>query len=165
MNVTFSKTDSLARIILIDSLLLGTICVVPALAHVFALPLYKMNPMQMALLAGMLLVQPRRNAYLLAVLLPTVSFLMTGMPTGVRCLCMIAELTVLIAVFQFLRDRIPCFFAMLFAMLSGKIMFYGLLSLWVSPAVLVGTSVLFQIALGVAYAGLFVCFESKMKRI
>lgn len=159
MNVRVYKTESPARIIIIDTVLLGVICAVPALTHWLAMPLYKMNPMLMALLAGMLLVRPKGNSYLLAVLLPVVSMLLTGMPAGGRCVCMVAELTLLTAVYGLLRERVPVFVAMMSAMVVGKLVFYGLLALLVSPEVLVGTQVWFQAVLGLTLAGVYAGME------
>ncbi|MBR3528826.1 MAG: hypothetical protein IKN84_04115, partial [Bacteroidales bacterium] len=62
------------------------------MSHLLALPLYKLNPMLLALLGGLLLLKDRRTVLLLAALLPIFSMVVVGMPTPGRALCMVAEL-------------------------------------------------------------------------
>lgn len=56
MNVIASKTDNLLKIVIAGLLLIFGICLVPAVSHALAFPLYKPNPMFLALLLGMALV-------------------------------------------------------------------------------------------------------------
>ena len=85
MNITLSKTSDVWRILIVDAAILAIICLVPTLSHLFSVPIYKLNPMTLCLLAGMLLVNDRRNAFLLALVLPLVSMLISGMPTPLKC--------------------------------------------------------------------------------
>lgn len=155
MNVTISKTGSVLRTIAIDVLLLSLICAIPMLSHLVAFPLYKLNPMTLCLLAGMLLVNDRRNAYLLALLLPLVSLLVSGMPTPLKCVCIIAELSTIVAVFQLAEKRMGSFVSIMCAMMSGKVIYYVLKALIVSPTVLFSTNVCLQLVLLLAMALLF----------
>ena len=92
MNTVLSKKTTVARTAIIDAALLAAACLIPTLSHITALPLYMLNPMLLVLLAGMLAVRSRTNAFLLAVLLPVVSMLAVGMPTPLKALCMAAEM-------------------------------------------------------------------------
>lgn len=161
MSVTVSKTRSSARVALVDALLLTAICAVPALSHVFAIPFYKLNPMAMCLLAGMLLVRWKGNGYLLAVLLPVVSMLVSGMPVPAVCVCMVAELLLVVGVYDLLERRAGAFVSILAALLSGKVVFYMLKALLVSPAVLIGTNVWLQLAVVVVMGTLFALIRRK----
>lgn len=161
MRVTISKTDSPARVMVVCAALIGFVCLVPAMSHLLALPLYKLNPMLLALLGGMLLLKDRRTALLLAVLLPVFSMAVVGMPTPVRALCMVAELLTLTAFFQLFEGRMPAFVALLAAMIISKVVFYGMLALTVSPTVLVGTSLWLQLGMAVVYAGAFAWLWNK----
>ena len=161
MGVTISKTRSSARVMLIDAVLLAFICAVPALSHVFAIPFYKLNPMAMCLLAGMLLVRWKGNGYLLAVLLPVVSMLLSGMPVPAVCVCMVAELLSVVGVYDLLERRAGAFVSILAALLSGKVVFYLLKALLVSPAVLIGTNVWLQLAVVVVLGTLFALFRRR----
>ncbi len=99
MDNTNVRIQSPWRVALIDLSLLAAGCLIPTLSHLTALPLYKFSPMVWVMAAGLFLVRDRRNAYLLAVLLPVVSMVAVGMPVPLKCLSMAAELTTLTAVY------------------------------------------------------------------
>ena len=159
MNTSSAKVQSLWRIAAIDAVLLVVACGVPALSHLLAWPLYWLNPMLLVLLAGMLLVGDRRNAYLLAVLLPVVSMLAVGMPTPTKALCMVAEYSTVV----FVSGRLQAwngqfagtFGAMLLAMLGGKAVYYLLKAVLLAPVVLVSTPVWMQLAVVVVAAAIY----------
>lgn len=161
MGVTISKTRSSARVMIIDAVLLAFICAVPALSHVFAIPFYKLNPMAMCLLAGMLLVRWKGNGYLLAVLLPVVSMLVSGMPVPAVCVCMVAELLSVVGVYDLLERRAGVFVSIIAALLSGKVVFYLLKTVLVAPAVLIGTNVWLQLAVVAVMGTLFALIRRK----
>ena len=161
MNTTSVKVQSLWRVSAIDALLLTVACLVPTVSHLLAWPLYQLNPMLLVLLAGMLLVRDRRNAYLLAVLLPVVSMLAVGMPTPLKAVCMVAEYASVVFVSGLLQGWDKRFVgtlgAMLVAMLASKVVYYLLKALLLAPAVLISTSVALQLAVvavaATVYAG------------
>ena len=161
MGVTISKTRSSARVMLIDAVLLAFICAVPALSHVFAIPFYKLNPMAMCLLAGMLLVRWKGNGYLLAVLLPVVSMLVSGMPVPAVCVCMVAELLSVVGVYGLLERRAGVFVSIIAALLSGKVVFYALKAVLVAPAVLIGTNVWLQLTVVSVFGALFAMIKRR----
>ena len=74
------QTKSLAWLVAVDMTLVTVACLIPAVSHLFALPLYMLNPMLALLLVGMALGRDWRNALLLAILMPLLSSLLTGMP-------------------------------------------------------------------------------------
>ena len=166
MRVNILTTNSLWRTLLIDASLAGAVCLIPWL-HVAAPWAVQLNPMLFLLLAGMLLVPGRKNAFLLALLLPAFSAFAVGMPTPMKAICMAAEFSTVVAVYGLtagvngLKNR-P-FWGMLAAMLSGKIVYYALKAILVAPAVLVGTDWWIQAASMLLWAGLFV-LVSKMRR-
>ena len=150
------------RTIVVDALLLTTACLVPTLSHLFAFPLYHLNPMLLVLLAGMLLVPDKRNALLLALLLPLVSMMAVGMPTPLKALCMMAELSAVVLISG--RFSVQGFVPMLLAIIGGKVVYYLLKALLLAPAVLVSTPVLTQLIVAVAAAMLFALLSSKAVR-
>ena len=149
---------------LIDAVLLAFICAVPALSHVFAIPFYKLNPMAMCLLAGMLLVRWKGNGYLLAVLLPVVSMLVSGMPVPAVCVCMVTELLTVVGVYDLLERRAGAFVSILAALLSGKVVFYLLKTVLVAPAVLIGTNVWLQLTVVAVLSFVFWMVRRRMQR-
>ena len=155
MIVSVSKTKSVVRVAMFDALILGVICAVPTLSHVLALPLYKMNPMLLCLLVGMLLVKDRRNAYLLALLMPTVSMMVSGMPVLMKALCMTGELLTIVGVMQLMengkRKTENVFLRVLLAILAGKVVYYALKALVIAPVVLIETDVWLQLVVVAVY--------------
>lgn len=150
------------RTIVVDALLLTTACLVPTLSHLFAFPLYHLNPMLLVLLAGMLLVPDKRNALLLALLLPLVSMMAVGMPTPLKALCMMAELSAVVLISGCFS--VQGFVPMLLAIIGGKVVYYLLKALLLAPAVLVSTPVLTQLIVAVAAAMLFALLSRKAVR-
>ena len=159
MKTTSVNVPLFWRVAAIDALLLTVACAVPTISHLLAWPLYYLNPMLLVLLAGMLLVSDRRNAYLLAVLLPVVSMLAVGMPTPLKALCMVAEYAAVVFVIGRLQSWCGRFVgtlgAMLVALLCGKVVYYLLKALLLAPVVLVSTPVWMQLLVVVAAATVF----------
>ena len=156
MNISISKSDSLLHTIIVDGLLLAAICAIPAASHLLAFPLYKLNPMLIALTLGMALVGDRRNGYLLALLMPLVSMLVTGMPVIANAVCMIPELLAVVAIFHVAEKHLPSFVSFVAAAIAGKVVFYSLRALLFAPAVLIGTSLLLQLTVIVGAALIFI---------
>ena len=139
-DMTNTRTLGVGGLLLLDAMLVGAACVVPAASHVLALPLYMLNPML---------------ALLLAVLMPVVSCMVTGMPAPAKMVCMVAELATVAALFGVLARRWKVLPAVLTAVLAGKGVYYALKALVMAPAVLVGTAWWMQIAAVLLWGGLF----------
>ena len=110
-----TKTNSIVKFAVLDTVLVALACLVPAASHLFAVPLYMANPMLALLLAGMLIGKDWRNALVLAVLMPLVSCVLTGMPAAGKMVCMMAELATVATLFGWLSRR----WQVLPAVLSG----------------------------------------------
>ena len=150
-----------------DTILLVAACLVPAASHFFALPVYKLNPMLAFLLAGLLV--GRRwglmavNGLTLAVLLPLVSMVVTGMPTAERMLCMMDEMAAVVALFLWHKDRWATLPAVLAAVLAGKVVYYAFKAVVLSPAVLMDTVWWVQLLAVALWSGLFAVVYNRMK--
>lgn len=149
------KSNKLMRLALTDMALLGVACLVPSVSHLLALPLYMLNPMLALLLVGLLIGRDWRNAMVLAVLMPLVSCLVTGMPAAPKMVCMMAELATVATLFGVLSRRWAVLPAVLTAVLAGKVVYYLLKALVIAPAVLVGTAWWMQLGAVVLWCGLF----------
>ena len=156
---------SLWRTLSADTLLLAGVCLLPWI-HVAAPWLVQFNPMLLLLLAGMIVVDSHRNAFLLAVLLPIVPMLIVGVPTPWRALCMMAELVTVVAVFPWLSRQVHTpnrwlsqTVAMVAAMLLGKGIYYALKSLVVGATAVVGTPWTLQLVVVLISAGLFAALK------
>lgn len=143
------------RLALTDVALLGAACLVPAVSHLLALPLYMLNPMLALLLVGLLIGRDWRNALVLAVLMPLVSSLVTGMPAAPKMVCMMAELATVATMFGWLQRKWAVLPAVLTAVLAGKAVYYALKAVVIAPAVLVGTAWWMQLGAVVLWCGLF----------
>ena len=151
-------------LLLVTAALLTAACLIPSASHMLALPLYMLNPMLALLLAGILLSLDWRNALALAVLLPLVSFLMTGMPAAPKMLCMMAELATVAAATSLLGRRWAALPSVLVAIVAGKVVYYLLKAIVIAPAVLVGTDWKLQLLSVLLWGGLFALLWGKKTR-
>ena len=149
------KSNKLMRLALTDMALLGVACLVPSVSHLLALPLNMLNPMLALLLAVLLIRRDWRNAMVLAVLMPLVSCLVTGMPAAPKMVCMMAELATVATMFGWLQRKWAVLPAVLTAVLAGKAVYYALKAVVIAPAVLVGTAWWMQLGAVVLWCGLF----------
>lgn len=156
-----TRTRTVGGMVLLDMILLAAACLVPAASHALAWPLYRLNPMLALLLAGMLMGKDWRNGLLLAVLLPLVSCLLTGMPEASKMVCMMAELATVASFFGWLSRRWAVWPAVMVSMLAAKGVYYALKALIIAPAVLVGTEWWMQLGAVVVWGGLFALLYSK----
>ena len=151
----------LTRTIALDAVLLTAACLIPAASHLLAFPLYMLNPMLALLLAAILLGRDWRNALLMAVLLPAISCLLTGMPTAAKMLCMMAELATVAAIFGWLQRKWAVLPAVLTAIVAGKAVYYALKAIVLAPAVLVGTQWTVQLLAVLLWGGIFTLLYKK----
>ena len=159
----------IVNIAILDAALVAAACLVPAVSHLLAVPLYMLNPMLALLLAGMLVSGKMKaesgkwNALLLAVLMPVASCLIAGMPAAPKMVCMVAELAVVAALFGWLSRRWAVLPAVLAAVLAGKVVYYALTALVIAPAELVGTEWWIQLLPVMLWGGLFAMLYSRKK--
>lgn len=158
-----TKTNPIVKYAVLDTVLVTLACLVPAASHLFAVPLYVANPMLALLLAGMLFGRDWRNALVLAVLMPLVSCLLTGMPAAGKMVCMMAELATVATMFGLLSRRWKVLPAVLVSVVAAKGVYYGLKAMVLAPAVLVGTEWWMQLAAVVLWSGLFAMLYKKFK--
>lgn len=158
-----TKTNPIVKYAVLDTVLVTLACLVPAASHLFAVPLYVANPMLALLLAGMLFGRDWRNALVLAVLMPLVSCLLTGMPAAGKMVCMMAELATVATMFGVLSRRWKVLPAVLVSVVAAKGVYYGLKAMVLAPAVLVGTEWWMQLGAVVLWGGLFAMLYKKFK--
>lgn len=158
-----ANTKTIGRYAVLDVSLLAAACLIPALSHITALPLYMLNPMLALLLVGMLIGRDWRNALVLAVLMPLTSSLIVGMPTAPKMVCMMAELATIAGLFHLImkleslssKFKPGVFIAVFLAIVSGKLVYYALKALIIAPAVLVGTEWTVQLLAVMLWGGVF----------
>ena len=152
------------NVLLIDALLLAALYLLPAVSHAIALPLYKFEPMRVALIVALLFTN-RANTYLIALTIPLTSCLVTGHPEPVKAVLMGIEYSILVAVFSHLaRIRVaPVFVALTAAILSGKAVYYTMKLVALNTGLLAGdlvsTPLQTQLLLAVVTAAVFTFIE------
>lgn len=158
-----TKALTLKRLALLDAVLLTISCLIPAASHLFALPLYMLNPMLALLLVAILVGRDWRNALIMAVLMPAISCLLTGMPVATKMLCMMAELVTVASMFDWHHKRWAVLPAVLTAIMAGKLVYYGMKTIVIAPDVLIGTNWVVQLLTIMLWGGLFALIYKKVK--
>jgi hypothetical protein len=157
------------NVLFIDAALLLGLYLLPSFSHLTSLPLYKLEPMRVALIIALLFTH-RANAYLIALTIPLASVWITGHPPPLKAVLMGIEFAVLVAAYSQLvrKDRIPAFVALTAGILLGKAVYYSLKLValnagWLGGS-LVSTPVQTQIILAVGTAAFFAVVEHRWGR-
>ena len=163
-----TNVKSISRTLIVDAALLASACLIPALSHLLAFPLYKLNPMLLVLMGGMMLVDSRWNAYIMALLVPFVTCLVVGMPTVSGAFCIALEFATVVSVVSLTAPRAGGRFWALLALtvgaiLAGKVVYYTSKWLIINPDQLVTTSPLVQAVSVLAIAALFALVASRRR--
>ena len=165
-----TNVKSISRTVLVDAALLTAACLIPTLSHLLAFPLYKLNPMLMVVMGGMLLVDNRWNAYALALLVPWVTCLVAGMPTVGGAFCITLEFVTVVTVVALAMGQIrrssfvSLFLLSLAAVMAGKMVYYLAKWLIVRPEQLITTSPLWQMVSVMVITALFALIVSKKSK-
>lgn len=108
------------RTLLINAGAVGLILGIPAIAHVTGVPVYFIEPMRVALVISIVFTS-RLNAYVLAMVLPLVSYLVSGHPFPAKMMIITAELVLNTYLFIMLFSKTgKTFISMLLAILLSK---------------------------------------------
>lgn len=109
---------------LIDFSLLLLIYFLPAISHLFAFPIYYLDPMRIALVVA-LIHTSKRNAYIIALTLPLFSFLISSHPQIIKSFLLSAELVINLSLFFLLKDKLKNVFTSLFiSIVISKAIYY-----------------------------------------
>ena len=168
MSTKILTYKNIIQLAAIDILLVAISCMLPVLAHSTSFPLYFFDPMRIVVLAGLLWGASRKNAFLLAVAVPLLTFWVTGHPMLPKGLLIAAELTVNLLLFVWLGRRIrQVFFCMLLSILLSKAVYYllkwALISTLLPAQPLVGASLGVQLAVAVAISLCFAFVAARQK--
>ncbi len=127
MSTALAIINKHRNVLLIDVVLLAALYLLPSFSHLTALPLYKLEPMRIALIIALLFTN-RANTYLIALTIPLASAWITGHPPPLKAVLMGIEFSILVATYAHLvrKDRIPAFVALTAGILLGKLVYYTL---------------------------------------
>ncbi len=125
MNLIVSENSlhSVMRSVLLNIVAVTFIFFVPALSHLFSLPVYLIEPMRIMLILAMVHTN-RTNAYVLAVGLPLFSFLVSSHPVFAKMILIAAELSLNVFLFYLLRKKTNVFLSVMGSVVLSKLAYY-----------------------------------------
>ena len=134
---------------LIDFSLLLLIYFLPAISHLFAFPIYYLDPMRIAMAAA-LIHTSKKNTYIIALTLPAFSFLISSHPQLLKSFLLSFELLANLILFFFLKDKLKNIFAsLLLSILISKAIYYSIKFILISLVLLndrlISTPIYFQL--------------------
>ena len=113
----------------------------PVLSHLFAIPLYYLEPMRIIVIIS-LVYTGRFNSYILALTLPVFSYLVSGHPLFFKAGIMTGELLLNIFIFDLLSYKIKNIFIVTFlSIILSKMLYYLFKYIFISTNLLHGTLV------------------------
>jgi hypothetical protein len=121
---------------LIDFSLLLFIYFLPALSHLFAFPVYYLDPMRIALVVA-LIHTSKKNTFLIALTLPLFSFLISSHPQFIKSFLLSAELLLNLTFFFLLKEKLKnVFVSLLASIIISKVIYYFLKFAFINFALL-----------------------------
>ena len=110
----------------------------PVLSHLFAIPLYYLEPMRIMVILS-LVYTGRFNSYVLALTLPAFSYLVSGHPAFYKAGLITGELVLNILIFDMLHSKIKNYFIVASAsILLSKLIYYLFKYVFISYSLLSG---------------------------
>lgn len=174
MNTTLAISK---RTLVADAGLMALVCLVPTFSHLLSFPLYHLDPMRMMLFAAMLIASKngiegiKQNGILFALAMPLVACAVTGMPSIVKAMIIIAELVtnvVLFCSFNKADSKASTFVTLLLSTILAKGLYYGLkaaaIGAGLMSASVVGTDLLLQATVVVSLTVLFTVVYAKLTK-
>jgi len=160
MNNTLSinlRSKETVRSIILDITALLFIFFVPALSHMFSVPVYFIEPMRLVLIL-MLLHTTKRNAYIIALTLPVFSFLVSAHPVLPIMILMTAELVLNVFLFYLFSNKFKSVPGAILSSIIGSKAFYylvqfGLLNTAIISSGLADIPIYMQIIMAFVFTG------------
>lgn len=164
--MTNVKTVIYKKETIADILIFTFIYFVPTLSHYFALPLYILDPMRLAVLGSLLILNNKKNAYFLALTLPLFSFMISGHPIAIKNLIISIELCANLFLFELLASKIESVsIGMFTSIFMSKIFYYllkyGAITFGLMTTTLVDTSIVVQTVVAICISTLFAKYYKK----
>ncbi len=141
----------------LDIFAISAIYLVPVLSHLFALPVYYIEPMRLMLILA-IAHTTKRNSYFLALTLPIFSFLISAHPVFLKTILITGELLLMTWIYFSLSEKITNKFnSMLISIGVSKIAYYllkfALLSAVLIEGSFISTPILIQIVTTFIFSG------------
>jgi len=141
----------------LDIFAIAFIYFVPVLSHLFALPIYYLEPMRLMVILAVAHTS-KKNAFILAATLPLFSFLVSAHPVFLKTLLISGELMFMVWIYLTLSKKISNQFgAMAISIGISKIAYYllkfALLSAVLIEGSLISTPILIQVVTTILFSG------------
>lgn len=163
--LTLSKTK--IKTLLIDLIAILFIAFAPAISHMVALPIYMLEPMRIMLIVSIVHTS-RKNSYIVALLLPLFSFIISAHPSVFKTLLISAELLLNVFLFSLLLNSFKnIFVSSLSSIVISKIFYYtvkfGLLSFGLINGEFISTPIYLQVIVALLLSVYLLLFYKKEK--
>lgn len=150
-----------------DLFAIATIYFVPTISHLFALPIYFIEPMRLMLILSIAHTS-KKNAYFLAATLPVFSFLVSGHPVFLKTFLISGELVLNVWLFHFLLEKINNKFGVMIVSIAlSKIAYYVLkflfLSLLLLDGSLISTPILIQVIMMFVFSSYILLMKNRFE--
>jgi len=106
-----------------DLFAIGFVYMVPVISHLFAMPIYYIEPMRLMLILAIAHTS-KKNAYILAVTLPIFSFAVSAHPVFLKTLLISGELLLNVWLFFFLTEKIKNKFGTVLACVAFRLIHF-----------------------------------------
>jgi hypothetical protein len=164
MSTALAVINRHRNVLLLDVVLLTALYLIPSFSHLTAMPLYKLEPMRIALIIALLFTN-RANTYLIAFTIPLASAWVTGHPEPFKAVLIGIELSIMVASYAYLveKKRIPAFVALTAGIVFGKLIYYAMKYValgagWLGGS-LISTPIQIQLVLALGTAAVFAVVE------
>ena len=125
------------RTVAIDAVLLTLALLLPVGFHAVGVNLRFLEPMRLVLLAAILFVPERKNAYIIAFILPWLSFVIIGVPMWWKAGMMSVELIINVyLIYRFTDEKLNAGFSVLISILLAKTFYYVVKYIFIQTTIL-----------------------------
>lgn len=166
MTLAISKT-SLLYICICDFIVAMFIIAMPIFAHLSPFPLYILEPMRLGVFATLIFIPDRKmNAILMALILPLLSYTISGHPIAVKNILIAIELVINVVLFQLQVSKFNHVgFCMFVSILTSKLFYYGMkyvcLSIGIISINIISTPLIIQLIVSVIISLVFAIWYKK----
>ena len=165
--IALASDKSSIQTLLADLLIVVFIYFIPAISHLFAFPVYYLDPMRIAIVFA-LIATSKKNTFLIALTLPIFSFLISSHPSMMKSFLLVTELLLNLGIFFLIKDKFNnIFLSFLTSIIFSKIVYYLLKFVFINSEILddqlFSTPVIFQIIVAVVSSTTIFVLDKKYK--
>lgn len=159
------EKKNLVYVVIMDTIIVMVSLLLPIMSHVLPVPLYYIEPIRLLVIISLLIYNDKRNALVLAVVLPFVSFIVTGHPIILKTIIMVIELVINVVLFDYLIRKVNVSVSVFLSIIISKFFYYGLKYLVIYYGImnigLISTPIYIQLLTAVCLSMLFLLLFDK----